>query len=105
MASESWAEYVRRVTAHMTQAKAAEMAGVNSAAIGRWMRGEIEAPRAESVVSFARALGVPPVEALVAAGFLHTNEASHAIEVRTAITDYSDVELLDELKRRATGRG
>lgn len=105
MASESWAEYVRRVTSHMTQAKAAELAGVNPAAIGRWIRGETDAPRAESVVAFARALGIAPVEALVAAGFLQSNEASHAIEVRNAIADYSDVELLDELKRRATGRG
>lgn len=87
----------------MTQAKAAELAGVNAAAIGRWIRGETDAPRAESVVAFARALGLPPVEALVAAGYLAPGEASHAIEVRNGISDYSDVELLDELKRRATG--
>lgn len=102
MASETWAEYVRRVTAHITQAKAAELAGVNPAAIGRWIRGDTDAPRAESVVSFARALGRPPVEALVAAGYLQVGEASHSIEVRTPISDYTDIELLDELKRRAT---
>lgn len=103
MNSESWSEYVRRSTSHMTQAKAAELAGVNAAAIGRWIRGETDAPRAESVVAFARALGLPPVEALVAAGYLEPNEASHAIQIRNGISDYSDVELLDELRRRATG--
>lgn len=102
MSSETWAEYVRRVTAHLSQAKAAELAGVNAAAVSRWVRGE--APRAESVVAFARALGVPPVEALVAAGYISSTEANHAIEVRTPISDYSDVELLDELRRRATGK-
>lgn len=103
MSGESWAEYVRRITAHLTQSKAAELAGVNPAAIGRWIRGDTDAPRAESVVAFARALGLPPVEALVAAGYINAGETNHAIEVRTPISDYSDIELLDELKRRATG--
>lgn len=53
MSSERWAEYVRRVTAHMTQSRAAELAGVNPAAVGRWIRGDTDAPRAESVVAFA----------------------------------------------------
>lgn len=105
MASESWAEYVRRVTADLTQIKAAELAGVNASVISRWVRGDTEAPRAESVVAFARALRRPPVEALVAAGYLAASEAKHSIEIRTPISDYSDVELLDELRRRASGQG
>lgn len=104
MSSESWAEYVRRVTAHLTQAQTGQKAGIHAAAIGRWLRGDTDAPRAESVVSFARALGLPPVEALVAAGYINANEATHAVTVRTTIADYSDVELLQELTRRATSQ-
>jgi hypothetical protein len=80
------------------------MAGVHAAAVGRWIRGETDAPRAESVVAFARALGLPPVEALVAACYITRDEAAHAITVRNAISEYSDVELLEELTRRATSQ-
>lgn len=102
MSPETWSEYVRRVTARMTQSRAAMLAGVNPAAIGRWIRGDTDAPRAESVVAFARALDLSAVEALVAAGYLRADETSHHIEVRTGISEFSDLELIDELKRRAT---
>lgn len=100
MPTESWAQYVRRVTHTMTQTQAAEKAGITQTAIGRWVRGETDAPRAESVVAFARSLNLPPVEALIAAGFITDDEAGQVIHVRTPITDYSDEELTAELTRR-----
>jgi transcriptional regulator with XRE-family HTH domain len=100
MSNENWAEYVRRTTASMTQTEVAELTGVAQTVIGRWLRGEIEAPRAESVVSFARALGHEPVEALVAAGYLTADEAAATIEVRRPLHDYHTDALLEELRRR-----
>jgi transcriptional regulator with XRE-family HTH domain len=100
MSHENWAEYVRRTTASMTQTEVAELTGVSQTGIGRWLRGETAAPRAESVVSFARALGQQPVQALVAAGYLTADEAAATIEVRRPLHSYHTDALLDELRRR-----
>lgn len=105
MSTESWAEYVRRVTRNMTQAAAAELAGVNQAAIGRWIRGTTETPRAESVIAFARALEQQPIQALVAAGFITEDEAPEVVHMRAPISDYSNEELMDELNRRIKPAG
>ncbi len=103
--SETWAQYVRRATHGTTQVQLALVTGVAQTAIGRWLRGETEAPRAESVVSFARAIGKPPVEALVAAGYLTPNEAAQRIEVTHPLGDYSTSDLLEELRRRTIHGG
>ena len=98
--TESWAQYVRRATQGTTQAQLALVTGVAQTAIGRWLRGETEAPRAESVVGFARAIGKPPVEALVAAGYLTPSEAAQHIEVLNPLSDVATDDLLEELRRR-----
>lgn len=98
--TETWSEFVKRVTRDMTQTQAAYMAGVTQTAIGRWVRGDTEAPRAESVVAFARALGAQPVQALVAAGYITVDEAAATIESRQTIRDFGTDELLEELRRR-----
>ncbi|WP_328358363.1 helix-turn-helix domain-containing protein [Mycobacterium sp. NBC_00419] len=98
--AETWAQYVRRATQGTTQVQLALVTGVAQTAIGRWLRGETAAPRAESVVAFARAIGKPPVEALVAAGYLTPSEAAQRIEVNQALSEYSTNDLLDELRRR-----
>ncbi len=95
---ESWSAYVRRVTGGLKQAKIAEKTGLAQTNVGRWLRGDPGAPKADSVIAFARAFGQPPVEALVAAGYL--TEAEAAAKSRTLLVEYSDRELLDELRRR-----
>jgi transcriptional regulator with XRE-family HTH domain len=103
--TETWAQYVRRATQGTTQAQLALVTGVAQTAIGRWLRGETEAPRAESVTAFARAIGKPPVEALVAAGYLTPTEAAQRIEINRPLSDYSTDDLLDELRHRTIQRG
>lgn len=98
--AETWAQYVRRATQGTTQIQLALVTGVAQTAIGRWLRGETAAPRAESVVAFARAIGKPPVEALVAAGYLMPYEVEQRIEVTQPLSDYGTDDLLDELRRR-----
>lgn len=104
MANDDWAGYVRRVTAGMTQVQASDTTGVAQTAISRWLRGGTDAPRAEYVVAFARALGQNPVEALIAAGYLTKQEAGVPAS-RSPISDYSNDELLEELGRRVVGDG
>jgi len=83
---ETWAEYVKRVTRSMSQNRVAELTGIAQTNVGRWLRGE--APRSESAVQFARALGEDPLEALVAAGLLDTDELKTLRgEVQEAVWD------------------
>lgn len=100
MNRESWAEYVRRVTRSMSQTEIAEKSGVAQTAVGRWLRGDTGAPRAESVVAFARAVGKPPIEALIAAGYLEPDEACGIASVQSSIRDFTTDELLNEVRRR-----
>lgn len=106
MNRESWAEYVRRVTRSMSQTEIANRSGVAQTAISRWLRGDTGAPRAESVVAFARAIGKPPLEALIAAGYLEPREAGDTASVQSSIREFTTDELLNELRRRTIeGRG
>jgi transcriptional regulator with XRE-family HTH domain len=98
MAMESWSAYVRRVTGGLKQAKIAERTGLAQTNVGRWLRGDPGVPKADSVIAFARAFGQPPIEALFAAGYLTEDES--AAKSRTSLVEYSDRELLDELRRR-----
>ena len=98
MAMESWSAYVRRVAGGLTQVQIAEKTGLAQTNVGRWLRGDPGAPKAESVIAFAKSFGQPPVEALVAAGYLDVADA--ASTVRTALTEYSREELLEHLLSR-----
>lgn len=69
----TWWQYVLTVTGDATQKDIASATGIDQSSISRWQRGA-NTPRAEAVVAFARAYGRPPVEALVAAGYLSSNE-------------------------------
>lgn len=96
----SWADYVERATAGMTQAQIAEATGLAQSAISRWLRGDTEAPRAEYVVTFARALDRNPIEALVAAGYVTAAEAGARLDIKTPLSKYSNFELVQELGLR-----
>lgn len=79
----------------------ATLTGVDQTAIGRWLRGDTGAPRAESVVAFARAVNRPPVEALIVAGYLSPDDVQGAT-VRGSLDDFTVDELLDELRKRSS---
>ena len=97
----TWPGYVRQIAAGLTQAQiAVKTGGVSTSNVGRWLRAEPGQPDANNVVAFARAFRRPPVEALAAAGYLRTDEVEP--HERTPLTEYSQSELLDELRRRIT---
>lgn len=103
MALEQWSQYVRRITGKSTQMDIAAKTGIAQTNIGRWLRGAPGAPKVESVVALARAFNQPPVEALVAAGYLTAQEAGmKARNIRPSLRDFTEAELLDELRRRIT---
>jgi len=89
------------VTGDATQSEIAGATGIDQSSISRWQRGT-HTPRAEAVVAFARAYGRSPVEALVAANYL-TSEDMGVVEMTTLTGDLTRVSidsLLSELRRR-----
>ena len=89
------------VTGNATQSEIASATGIDQSSISRWQRGT-NTPRAEAVVSLARAYGRSPVEALVAADYL-TSEDMGVVEMTTLTGDLTRVSsdsLLSELRRR-----
>jgi transcriptional regulator with XRE-family HTH domain len=97
----SWWQYVVTVTGGAAQKDIAAATGIDQSSISRWQRGA-NAPRAEAVVALARAYGRSPVEALVAAGYLSSDEVG-VVELTTLTGDLTAVSidsLLNELRRR-----
>jgi transcriptional regulator with XRE-family HTH domain len=100
MAPETWAEYVARVTADIPQKRVAELTGIDQTGVSRWQRGRNK-PNAEKVVAFAKALGRPPIEALLAAGYLTRGDvAAGVVEIHTSLAQFTTDELLAEIRRR-----
>lgn len=98
---ETWDEYVTRVTAGAQQKEVADAAGIDQSSISRWKQGKYKGtPDAAKVVALARALKRPPVEALVAAGYITDDEAHETIEVRPSAAALTDDDLARELLSR-----
>lgn len=98
MAVKSWSAYVGRVANGLTQVQIAQKTGLAQTNVGRWLRGEPGAPKAESVIAFAKAFGQSPVEALMAAGYLDAADVS--LPAPRPLATYSERDLLDELRSR-----
>ncbi|MCV7227022.1 helix-turn-helix domain-containing protein [Mycolicibacterium komossense] len=100
-AQVTWWEYVVTVTGDTAQKDIAAATGIDQSSISRWQRGTTK-PRAEAVVALARAYGRSPVEALVAAGYLASDELG-VVELTTLTGDLRGASvdsLLSELRRR-----
>jgi transcriptional regulator with XRE-family HTH domain len=94
------------VTGKAAQKDIAAAAGIDQSSISRWQRGSIT-PRAEAVVALARAYGRSPVEALVAAGYLSSDELG-VVELTTLTGDLTRASidsLLSEIRRRVLAAG
>lgn len=101
MANDWWA-YVLERAGGAQQSDIAEAFGVNQTTVSNWKTGKAT-PKPENVIQFARAFRRPPVEALIAAGYLTENEAADVVEVRPSMADIPDEALLTEVRRRMSG--
>lgn len=101
VADSTWWRYVLTVTGGVAQKDVAAVTGIDQSSISRWQRGS-NTPRAEAVVAVARGYGRSPVEALVAAGYLRSDELG-VVELTTLTGDLTAVSidsLLSEIRRR-----
>lgn len=99
---ERFLEWRDRVAGDDSERAIAARMGISNNRVGRHLR-ESDPPIAETVIDFARAYGVNPVDGLVAAGLIHQQEALRAAAsepLRTA----PQLQLLDELTRREKER-
>ena len=96
---ETWPEYVRRISGRATQAQIAERIGIGRLSVCNWLHGKTR-PKAETVITVARAFGRPPVEALLAAAYLRPDEIDQPFEVRVSPRDLPTEEIAAEVHRR-----
>jgi transcriptional regulator with XRE-family HTH domain len=100
--TESWAEYIRRISATVgdtNQLDISKRTGLDQTAVSRWMRDKNQ-PKAEAVITFARAYGRSPIEALIAAGYLVGTDVQGTIELANSISQVPTDDLLAEIRRR-----
>lgn len=97
--AETWPEYVRRISGRATQAQIAERIGIGRLSVCNWLHGKTR-PKAETVITVARAFGRPPVEALLAAGYLRADEIDRPVEVRVSPRHLPTEEIAAEVHRR-----
>ena len=100
--TETWPDYLRRITGNATQAQIAERIGIGRLSVCNWLHGKTK-PKAETVIAVARVYGRSPVEALLAAGFLEPGDAERPIDIRTSPRDLRSEDLVAELARRLDG--
>ena len=97
--TETWPEYLRRITGGQTQAQIAERIGIGRLSVCNWLHGKTR-PKAETVITVARVYGRSPIEALLAASYLTTEEVGAPVELRTSPRDFPAAELAAEVRRR-----
>ncbi|QDH92311.1 immunity repressor [Gordonia phage Spooky] len=94
-----WWAYVQQRTTGATQKAISEETGIEQTVLSRWKLGR-NRPDAQNVIQFARAMGRPPMEALVAAGYLGSQEVGDVVEVAMSATDLAVDDLIEEMRRR-----
>ncbi|MBD8702535.1 helix-turn-helix transcriptional regulator [Frigoribacterium sp. CFBP9039] len=107
MITQTWSAFLTAIAGPEAgvpnQSEIARVAGVSTATVSRWVSGEVQ-PKAEQVIGVARAYGVSPFLALVAAGYLRPGDIEGTLSVPRAlqITDFTDLEIAREMLRRVS---
>ena len=101
--TETWPEYLRRISAGETQGQIAERIGIGRLSVCHWLHGKTR-PTAETAIAVARAYDRPPIEALLASGYVHADEVRLPIEMRSSPAALSAEELVAEVRRRLVDR-
>jgi transcriptional regulator with XRE-family HTH domain len=97
--TENWPEYLRRIAAGQTQAQIAERIGIGRLSVCSWLQGKTR-PKAETVITVAQVYGRSPIEALLAASYLHSDELDNPVDIRTSVRDLAANDIAEEVRRR-----
>ena len=97
--AETWPEYLRRITSGQTQSQIAECIGIGRLSVSNWLHGKTR-PKAETVITVARAYRRSPVEALLAASYIDAAQLECPVDIRTSPSDLPADDIADEVRRR-----
>lgn len=99
-APSEWWQYIESHAPALNPADLARLTGLHISNISRWRSGDAE-PSAHAVVTVARALGRPPVEALAAAAIIDWSEVTtEVVERPITLDNYPIDELFQALATR-----
>jgi hypothetical protein len=96
--SETWWEYVQRISANAPHKEIAAAAGVDQSRMTGWKHGD--RPKADNATAFARHYNRQPVEALIAAGYLEASDVDGVVEITASASELTTDDLLHEVGRR-----
>ncbi|MFE9575062.1 hypothetical protein ACFYO1_01630 [Nocardia sp. NPDC006044] len=99
---ERFLEWRNSVAGGDSERAIAARMGIGNNRVGRHLR-DSDPPVAETVIDFARAYGVNPVDGLVAAGLIEEGEALRAA-ASAPLRSATHLQLLEELVRREKER-
>ena len=92
-----WSDFVR-AQMRGSQQELSERSGASPSSLSRWLKGKPPSP--QEAISFARAVGGTPIQALLLAGYITAAEAN-MVAPDLNLETIDEIVLLDELKRRA----
>ena len=99
--SETWPEYLRRITRGQTQAQIAQQIGVGRLSVHNWLHGRTR-PKAETAITVAQVYQRSPLEALLAAAYLEPGDLGDAVAVPMSLRDVPAQAITEEVRRRLT---
>jgi transcriptional regulator with XRE-family HTH domain len=96
-----WPAYLRTITDGATGAKIAQRTGIPASTISRWLSGEFD-PKPRQVVEVARAYGVHPIPALIAADYLSEEDVdlTGMTPRLLRLREFTELEIAQEMVRR-----
>lgn len=101
MDSNTWDQYLTECSGGEPNNKIAARVGVDPATVGRWRSGAID-PKPRQAISVARAYDRNPLEALIAAGYLSSEDIGDVVTISAPqdLTTISTRTLVEELESR-----
>lgn len=101
MSKTTWSSYIDATAGGALNNAIADRIGVDPATIGRWRTGAVD-PKPRQVVAYARAFGLSPIQALIAAGYITHEEVDLPTGPPRAysLDDFTTLELAEELTER-----
>jgi len=99
--SETWPEYLRRITRGQTQAQIAQQIGVGRLSVNHWLHGRTR-PKAETAITVAQVYRRSPLEALLAAAYLEPTDLGGSVAMPLSLRDQPAHAIAEELLRRLT---
>ena len=96
--SDTWPQYLRRISAGQTQTQIADRIGIGRLSVHNGLRGRTR-PKAETVIAIAQAYQRSPLEALLAASYLEPGDLNGPV-IHASLRDLSAHEITEEVGRR-----